>query len=105
MPLSASQRTCPSSEWSETMKSRQAKVASTSTSAVAMASPGRLHRLTRPQQRLGGDARVIRAFTAHALSFDHGYPEAAFGQHSGTVLAWGAGTNHDHVEIAHLIPP
>jgi hypothetical protein len=38
MPLSASQRSCPASDQLDTMKSRQASAASTSTSAVAPAS-------------------------------------------------------------------
>ena len=38
MPLSASQRSWPASEYFETMKSRQASAASTSTSAVDTAS-------------------------------------------------------------------
>ena len=44
-------------------------------------------RLTGAQQRLGRDARVVRAFAADEVALDHGHPQAAVGELAGAVLA------------------
>ena len=62
--------------------------------AAASASPGRRSVLT--------DARPIGAFAAHEFALDEGDPQAAVGEVAGAVLAGGAATDHDDVEVAHF---
>ena len=101
MPLSASQRSCPASEWSETMKSRQARAASTSTSARRRCLARAVDRLAGPQQRLGGNAGPVGALAADQLTLDDRDAQAALGQRARAVLAGRAASEHDHVVVAH----
>jgi len=64
-----------------------------------------LHRLAGPQERLGRDARPVRALPAGQLALDHRYPQAAVGQRPGAVLARRAGAQHDDVIVAHAPAP
>ena len=84
------------------MKSRQASVGLD----VDLGRRGRLaccvHRLARPQQRLGRDARPVRALPADELALDQGDAQAALGQRPGAVLARRAPADHDHVVVAHV---
>ena len=81
------------------MKSRQASAASTSTSAVAAASRARVHRLARPQQRLGRDAGAVGALAADQLALDDRDLQPAVGQRPGAVLAGRAAADDDHVVV------
>ena len=56
-------------------------------------------RLARAQQRLGRDARPIRALAADQLALDDGDPQPTLGERTGAVLAGGAGAQHDHVVV------
>ena len=61
---------------------------------------GGVHRLARTQQRLGRDARPVRALAADQLALDDGDAQAALGQRAGAVLARRAAAEHDHVVVA-----
>ena len=58
-----------------------------------------LHRLAGAQQRLGRDARVVRALAADQLALHQGHAQAAVGQRPGAVLAGRAATHHDDVVL------
>src|SRR5258708_39113683 len=82
------------------MKSRQASGAFTSTSASpaasrapCTASPGR-------EQRLGRNARPIRALTADQVALDERDAQPALGQCRGAVLSGRPTTKDDDVVIA-----
>ena len=65
-----------------------------------------LHRLARPQQRLGRDAGVVRALTADQLALDDRDLQAAVRQRAGAVLAGRTGAQDDDVVVvAHDAPP
>ncbi len=51
------------------------------------------------QQRLGRDARPVRAVTPGQFPLDHGHPQAAVRQFTGAVLPGGAGAHNDHVIV------
>ena len=98
-PGPASQRTCPASEYLDTMKSRQASAAWTSTSAwppLRRAPDG----LTRSQQRLGRNARPVGALASDEFALDNRDAQAPFGQRAGAVLAGRAAAEHDDVVVA-----
>ena len=81
------------------MKSRQASAASTSTSARRRRVARGVHRLARPQQRLGRDARPVRALAADQLALDERDAQPALGQRAGAVLAGRAAAEHDDVVV------
>ena len=65
-----------------------------------------LHRLTGAQQRLGRDARVVRALTPDQLALDEGDPQAALGQRPGAVLTRRAAAHDDDVVVGvHVLAP
>ena len=106
MPLSASQRSC-----SRVGVVRDHEVAPGQRRLdVDLGAGGRLarpvDRLARAQQRLGRDARPVRALPAHQLALHDGHAQAAFGQGARAVLARRAGADHDDVVVAraHLDP-
>ncbi len=100
MPLSASHCAAPASVWSETMKSRHAKrrldVDLGGRRRVARA----VDRLAGPQQRLGRDARPVRALAPDELALDDRDAQAALGQCTRAVFARRARAEHDHVVVA-----
>src|SRR3954447_25393593 len=59
-----------------------------------------VHRLARPQQRLGRNARPVRALTAHELALDDGHAQTALRELPCAVLARRAAAEHDHVVVA-----
>ena len=61
-----------------------------------------VHRLARAQQRLGRDARPVRAFAADQLPLDDGHPQPARGDRGGAVLAGRPAAQDDHVVVAHV---
>ena len=71
----------------ETMKSRQASAASTSTSARRGRLARVVHRLTGAQQRLRRDAGPVRALAADQLALDERDAQPALGERAGAVLA------------------
>jgi hypothetical protein len=97
MPRSASQRAAPASDQSENHevapRQRGVDVDLRRGHRVARA----LRRLARAQQRLGGDARPVRALTADALVLDDGDAHAALRERGGAVLAGGAAAEDDDV--------
>jgi hypothetical protein len=62
---------------------------------------GGVRRLARAQQRLGRDARPVRALAAHELALHQRDAKAAFGQRGGAVLPGRAAADDDHVVAAH----
>ena len=60
-----------------------------------------VHRLARAQQRLGRDARPVRALAADQLPLDDGHPQPARGDRGGAVLAGRPAAQDDHVVVAH----
>ena len=84
------------------MKSRQASAASTSTSRGRRRLVRGVHRLARAQQRLGRDARPVRALAADELALDERDAQAALGERAGAVLAGRAAADDDHVVVAHV---
>ena len=65
--------------------------------------PRSVNRLPWPEQRLGRDARVVRALASHQLALDDGDAQAPLGQRSRAVLARRAPAEHDHVVVtAHV---
>ena len=59
-----------------------------------------VHGLARPQQRLGRDARPVRALAADELALDERHAQAALGQRAGAVLARRAAADDDDVVVA-----
>ena len=84
------------------MKSRQASAASTSTSAGRGRLVRGVRRLARAQQRLGRDARPVRALAADELALDERDAQAALGERAGAVLAGRAAADDDDVVVAHV---
>ena len=101
MPWSVSHFSALVSVWFDTMKSRQASAAATSTSALAAASLRFVHGLARAQQGLGRDARPVGALATDELAFDDGDAQTALGQRAGAVLAGRAGAEDDDVVVGH----
>jgi hypothetical protein len=65
-----------------------------------------VHGLTGPQQRLGRDARPVRAFAPDELALDKGNSQPAVSQLAGAVLARRTAADHDHVVVAaHMLAP
>ena len=65
-----------------------------------------VHRLTRTQQRLGGNARPVRALASDQLALDDRDPQAALGQLTGAVLSGRAAAEDDDVVVgAHVVEP
>src|SRR5204862_6466128 len=60
-----------------------------------------LPRLAGPQERLGRDARPVRALAAQQLALDDGHAHAGLGQRPRTVLAGGAAAEDDDVVLTH----
>ena len=84
----------------ETMKSRQASAASTSTSARGGRLARLVHRLARPQQRLRRDAGPVRALAADQLALDDRDAQPALGQLARAVLARASPPpSDDHVVV------
>ena len=81
------------------MKSRHARAAATSTSAVAPASRAGLHRLARAQQRLGRNARPVGALAADQLPLDHGDAQPAGRRAPRRSARRGAAAENDHVVV------
>ena len=63
---------------------------------------GALDRLPGTQERLGRDARPVRALAADQLALDDGNPKPPRRDGPGAVLAGRTAAQHDHVEIAHV---
>ncbi len=60
-----------------------------------------VHGFTRAKQRLGRDARPVRALATHELAFDHGDAQTALRQRAGAVLAGRPRAKHDDVVVGH----
>src|SRR4029450_145271 len=56
-----------------------------------------------PEQRLGGDARIVGALPAHELAFHDRDPKPTRGERAGAVLARRAAADADHVEVSGVL--
>ena len=59
-----------------------------------------MYRLAGAQQRLGRDARPVRALAADELALDHGNAQPALGERAGAVLSRRASAEDDDVIVA-----
>jgi hypothetical protein len=65
----------------------------------------RVHRLSRPQQCLGRNARPVGALAADQITLDKSDAQAAVGQLADAMLARRAATHDDDVIVGHVLAP
>ena len=99
MPWEASQRSCPASEYSETMKSRQASAASASTWAVAAASRAACAASPGRSSVLDGMHAQYEHSPPTNSPLDERDAQPALGQRACAVLTGRAGAKHDDVVV------